>query len=171
MGKTVDDSGKSDLEIAKTKKSIYLGAKFGKTRIAVLTIDNKSYLVNPEKDLYLDLNTAAMKMELKALGLDIESFSEKNSFDFSFFPTLENATRSEKVPGDDSYVKYVFEAKDGVINVTMSGKKLISLESTKAGNTYRIDFTSVSASVPSQKCELKNLKNAVLQTVFVSSLL
>ena len=63
------------------------------------------------------------------------------------------------------------EAGDGVINVTMCGKTLISLESARGGSTYRIDFTSVSSTVPSQKRELKNLKNAVLQTVFVSGLL
>ena len=112
-----------------------------------------------------------MKTEMKVLGLDLNDFAVSTSFDFSFFPPLEDATRTETVPEDQDYVKYVFEAQDGYINVTMCGKTLISLESARNGSVYRIDFTSVSASVPSEKRELTNMKKALLQTEFVSSLL
>ncbi len=173
-GKTVDGSGSSDLEIAKTPNSLYLGAKFNDIKIAVLTIDDnvnddkdgKVYLVNPKEKRYLDLNTPVMKAEMKALNMDVNEFASTGSFDFSFFPPLEEATRSERV---GSYVKYVFEAASGSINVTMYGKKLISLENARDGSVYRIDFTEVTNTVPSEKRELSGLKKTG-QTIFITTL-
>ena len=173
-GKTVDGSGSSDLEIAKTPNSLYLCARFNDIKIAVLTIDDnvnddddgKVYLVNPKEKRYLDLNTPVMKAEMKALNMDVNEFANTGSFDFSFFPPLEEATRSEQV---GSYVKYVFEAASGSINVTMYGKKLISLENARDGSVYRIDFTEVSNTVPSEKRELSGLKKTS-QTIFIATL-
>lgn len=165
-GKTVDGSGSSDLEIARTPNSLYLGAKFNDIKIAVLTIDGKVYLVNPKEKRYLDLNTPIMKAEMKALNMDVEDFANTGSFDFSFFPPLEEATRCERV---GSYVKYVFEAASGSINVTMYGKKLISLENARDGSVYRIDFTEVTNTVPSEKRELSGLKKTG-QTIFITTL-
>ena len=167
VGKTVDGSGKSDLEIARTPGSLYLCAKFNGTKIAILTIDDKVYLVNPNEKQYLDLNTDRMKWELKLLDIDVTEFATTGSFDFSFFPPLENATRSEAVEG--GYVRYVFESDKGAINVTMSGKTLISLENAMDGSVYRIDFTNVSKDVPSEKKELTNLKETG-QVVFIATL-
>ena len=167
-GRTVDSSGSSDLEIAKTDNSLYLSAVFNNIKIAILTIGDKVYLVNPKKNTYLDLNTAVMKAELSALGLDVNSFANSNSFDFSYFPPLSQATRSERTP--EGYVKYVFEAGAGSINVTMDGKTLICLENARDGSVYRIDFYSVTDQVPSEKRELKNLKKQ-LQTAFITQLL
>lgn len=165
-GKTVDGSGSSDLEIAKTPDSLYLGAKFNDIKIAVLTIDGKVYLVNPKEKRYLDLNTPIMKAEMKALNMDVEDFANTGSFDFSFFPPLEEATRCERV---GSYVKYVFEAASGSINVTMYGKKLISLENARDGSVYRIDFTEVTNTVPAEKRELSGLKKTT-QAIFIATL-
>ncbi len=165
-GKTVDGSGSSDLEIAKTPDSLYLGAKFNDIKIAVLTIDGKVYLVNPKEKRYLDLNTPIMKAEMKALNMDVDDFASTGSFDFSFFPPLEEATRCERV---GSYVKYVFEAASGSINVTMYGKKLISLENARDGSVYRIDFTEVTNTVPAEKRELSGLKKTT-QAIFIATL-
>ncbi|MBQ6065984.1 MAG: hypothetical protein IJK89_04105 [Clostridia bacterium] len=167
-GSTVEDGEKSDLEIAKTPNSLYLGATFNGVQIAILTIGDKVYLVNPKKGQYLDLNTAVIKAELSALGLDVSEFAKTSSFDFSYFPPLDKATRCETTP--QGYVKYVFESEKGAINVTMDGKTLICLENAQNGNVYRIDFYSVTDQVPSGKRELTNLKQRS-QTLFITGLL
>ena len=167
-GTAVDASGRSDLEIAKTSNTLYLASTFSNVKIAVLTIDDKVYLVNPEKKQYLDLNSAAMKAEMKMLGLDVSDFTNTGSFDFSFFPPLDQATSCEVLP--DGSVKYIFQAPDGAINVTLYGTKLVCIENARDGSVYRIDFTMVTTEVPSEMRELSGLKK-VLQTKFISSLL
>ncbi len=167
-GYTVDADGKSDLEIAKTADSLFLCSEFSGVKIAILTIGDKVYLVNPAKNVYLDLNNSIMKAELNAVGVDINDFANTSSFDFSYFPPLDQATRSEEVPG--GYVRYVFETEAGAINVTMDGKRLMSLENARNGSVYRIDFTSVPGDVPSEKRELTNLQKRT-QTLFIASLM
>ena len=167
-GNTVDGSGKSEIEIARTPNSLYLGSKFEKIRIGIMTIGNQVYLVNPDKKTYLDLNTPLMKAELKALDIDVNEFANTASFDFAFFPPLDDATRTEDVPG--GYVRYVFESPEGAINVTMDGKKLMSLENARDGSVYRIDFTSVSSEVPSERSSLSSLQERT-QILFVASLM
>ena len=168
-GSTVDSSGRSDLEIAKTPNTLYLGTDFNGVKIAILTIDGNVYLVNPAKNYYLDLNTPAMKLELSAIDMDVNEFANSNNFDFSSFPSLDRATRSERTA--EGYVRYVFESSTGAINVTMDGPTLICLENARDGSVYRIDFYSVTDQVPSEKCSLDKLKNAVLQSVFIGTLL
>ena len=168
IGSTMEDGEKSDLEIAKTPNTLYLGSAFNSIQIAILTIGDKVYLVNPKKGHYLDLNTIIMKAELSALGVDVADFANTGSFDFSYFPPLNEATYSETTP--QGYVKYVFETAKGAINVTMDGKTLICLENAQDGNVYRIDFYSVTDNVPSEKRELTNLKKRD-QTLFITSLL
>ncbi len=168
IGSTMEDGEKSDLEIAKTPNTLYLGSAFNSIQIAILTIGDKVYLVNPKKGHYLDLNTIIMKAELSALGVDVADFANTGSFDFSYFPPLNEATYSETTP--QGYVKYVFETAKGAINVTMDGKTLICLENAQDGNVYRIDFYSVTDNVPSEKRELTNLKKRD-QTLFITGLL
>ena len=167
-GYTIEDGEKSDLEIAKTPNSLYLGSAFNGIQIAIMTIGDKVYLVNPKKGQYLDLNTAIMKAELNVLGVDVSEFANSGSFDFSYFPPLEKATRCETTP--QGYVKYVFESAKGAINVTMDGKTLLCLENAQDGNVYRIDFYSVTDKVPSEMRELTNLKKRD-QTLFITALL
>ena len=166
-GKTTDDTGVTDLEIAKTNNSLYLCSDFGGTKIAVLTIGKKAYLVNPGKKYYLDLNNAVIEAEMKALGIDVSDFTNSSSFDFSVFPPLDLCTHCEEL--SDGQVKYIFEFPNGFINVTLKGEKLLSIENTRNGSAYRIDFTSVSATVPSEMRELTNLKKRS-QTLFIASL-
>ena len=51
----------------------------------------------------------------------------------------------------------------------MYGKKLISLENARNGSVYRIDFTEVTNTVPSEKRELSGLKKTG-QTIFITTL-
>ena len=166
-GYTVENGTKSELEIARTPTSLYLGSTFDNIKIAIMTIGDKVYLVNPNKNTYLDLNNEIIKGEMRLLGIEINDFTNTTSFDFSFFPSLEEATRCEEVPG--GYVKYVFEAPDGAINVVMDGKTLISLENARNGSVYRIDFISVSSEVPSTKRDKKDLQQQT-QLIFAASL-
>ena len=110
----------------------------------------KTYLVEPNEKARLDASLLGEIDSIKNMNI--------NAFNFSNFPPLENAHRSERQKDDPTCVKYVFENASGAINVTMQGKKLICLESARDGEVFRIDFTSVTGDVPSERKEIKNLK-------------
>ncbi|MBQ6117719.1 MAG: hypothetical protein IJK98_00670, partial [Clostridia bacterium] len=142
-----------------------MGAKFNSTEVALLKIGKKAYLIYPEKNVYLDLNTVTMKAQLKLMNFDIDEMLSSDMFDFSYFPDLTQATYCERLEDDPEGVKYVFETEDGAINVTMSGKTLVCLESAQDGNVYRIDFYSVSKDVPSEMKSLKGM-DGISETKF-----
>ncbi len=164
----VDGSGKSQMEIAKTANSEYLATTLNSISIAVLTIGDKYYLVNPKDNTYLDLNNIIVRSEMKLLGLNVDDLSHMNVFDFSFFPPLDQATRCET--DSNGYVKYIFETEIGSLNVVMDGKTLLRIENAQDGSVYRIDFTKVTDEVPPEKCSI-NKKNERTQLIFLTSLM
>ena len=167
IGDTVEASERSELQVARTSNSLYMSADFNGAEVGIMKVGNKSYLVAPDKGAYLDLNTLAMKAQMKLIGVDMDEMFATNAFDFSIFPPLENASRSERQTDDPTCVKYVFETAKGSVNVTMRGKTLVCLENAQNGSVYRIEFKSVTGDVPSQKREVKNLKK-VNELVFIS---